>query len=669
MLADLEVAAATEPIIDGTRERGEDPVVLLAHDSGGMCTGTVIAPRVVITAKHCVIDMYGTGDDLAVHGFRVMVGPDMFSLNDEYGVSEVRRTPGSDLYNSDFALLILSRDFEHGVKGWEFVEHPSFERNVTITAIGYGQTEFNNPMSAGTKYRRDGRVADIGPNAAWGIGPNEFISEGENTCQGDSGGPLLLDDVVVGIVSRGQEGCTGFGFVTRVVGFAAMIRQALEDTGACVPTSFEECNGVDDDCDGVVDNGLGEDCGCADGAVPTEELCDLIDNDCNGEVDDLEACACSDGGEPSEEVCDEVDNDCDGEFNEGCAQLGELCEAGDECSSGMCRELDGAQVCTASCVTGLEPCPEGGWCDGAPCNQGLCHPDRGGRADGERCSDNGECASGFCAAVAGGGTICARPCASGELQCYATEVCWPLEGLCGACSSPRGEVGETGFGEPCLEDDECVSGDCFVDGDEEECDEGCTRRYCSQPCGDEGECPAGAHCRGERCVRGPGSLLGETCVGDDDCLEGRCETYEGVSRCVEECNDGGRCYEERAECVEGFFCWPGGALVGAECDEVGEPCGDSELLCAAVDGEAYCVEPCESVADCVSGLSCVGVGDDGEGVCIPADVVVIEESDAAGGCSCSSPGADRRSPLALILIVGGIVALARRQRSSISNTP
>ncbi len=91
--------------------------------------------------------------------------------------------------------------------------------------------------------------------------------------------------------------------------------------GECSGT--EICgDGVDNDCDGEIDEDCGltcicqgefEDCsgGCPDRCIPAPEVCDAFDNDCDTMVD--EGCCV-----PSEEVCDGVDNNCNGRVDEGC---------------------------------------------------------------------------------------------------------------------------------------------------------------------------------------------------------------------------------------------------------------------------------------------------------------------------------------------------------------
>ncbi|WPB80239.1 MopE-related protein [Archangium violaceum] len=131
------------------------------------------------------------------------------------------------------------------------------------------------------------------------------------------------------------------------------------------PDAAEVCNGLDDNCDGVVDEGDPEGGGvcttgepgvcsagtwsCVSGVLtctsltpPSEEVCDGLDNSCNGVVDEgnpggLLPCStgqkgvCGEGvtyctggrihcvpvHAPSSEICDGKDNDCDGESDEG----------------------------------------------------------------------------------------------------------------------------------------------------------------------------------------------------------------------------------------------------------------------------------------------------------------------------------------------------------------
>lgn len=103
----------------------------------------------------------------------------------------------------------------------------------------------------------------------------------------------------------------------------------------------ESCNGVDDNCNGQVDE---EVAGCCAKTGP--ELCDGIDNDCDGEVDEAEdlpvdfcydgpretaahgACrpgvkrctmgkwACEGQVLPTAETCNRIDDDCDGKVDE-----------------------------------------------------------------------------------------------------------------------------------------------------------------------------------------------------------------------------------------------------------------------------------------------------------------------------------------------------------------
>ena len=161
---------------------------------------------------------------------------------------------------------------------------------------------------------------------------------------------------------------------------------------ACDPfegISFETCDGLDNDCNGLVDEGLGfvtcgkgecfhtaaacqegvpVQCDPLEGAAP--ETCDGADNDCDGMVDEempLLACGkglcfhtipsclggvqyeCNpfDGAKP--ETCNAVDDDCDGDTDEDLGTstcgLGECVHTAPNCLAGipqMCNPLEGA---------------------------------------------------------------------------------------------------------------------------------------------------------------------------------------------------------------------------------------------------------------------------------------------------------------------------------------
>ena len=151
-------------------------------------------------------------------------------------------------------------------------------------------------------------------------------------------------------------------------------------TTDCTPAP-EACDGIDNDCDGMVDeecdSGSGPDAD-GDGFIAAHdcddmnplvnpgafEECDELDNDCDGEIDedcvelpceDFEDCVgmpcatddecafgmvcisghCAEEGgcSPEPEICDGLDNDCDGMVDEGCGGSGG-CAADDECGPG-----------------------------------------------------------------------------------------------------------------------------------------------------------------------------------------------------------------------------------------------------------------------------------------------------------------------------------------------
>ena len=94
--------------------------------------------------------------------------------------------------------------------------------------------------------------------------------------------------------------------------------------GGCGDVPAERCDGEDNDCDGRVDEGLLNACGRC-GAVPPE-VCNGLDDDCDDTADEQVQNACGACGPEPTEVCNRVDDDCDGRNDEGLLNACGTCE-------------------------------------------------------------------------------------------------------------------------------------------------------------------------------------------------------------------------------------------------------------------------------------------------------------------------------------------------------
>jgi hypothetical protein len=155
-------------------------------------------------------------------------------------------------------------------------------------------------------------------------------SIGEEVCDG-------YDNDCDGEVDEGFDR-DGDGFTT--CGTVGPIQPGVLDPGRidCVdtdpaihPAAMESCNGVDDDCDGVVDPG----CECTDGASRPCGIevgaCELGTQTCSGGA----WADCVGGVAPVPERCDGIDEDCDGEVDDGAT-----CPGGALCIDGACVPVD-----------------------------------------------------------------------------------------------------------------------------------------------------------------------------------------------------------------------------------------------------------------------------------------------------------------------------------------
>jgi len=269
---------------------------------------------------------------------------------------------------------------------------------------------------------------------------------------------------------------------------------------------------------------------CDDARGPSAEECDSVDNDCDGMADEGLFNACGECGMAPPEACNGEDDNCDGRIDEDAScPRGYLCYFGEcvlPCANGECA---GETFCVGVW-------PDNSFCHPNPCvgrdcgAAFTCSPDRNGCYDACAMADcpanqvcdpqTGQCVAEDCHATGCGegqrcqGGACVNdPCAA--VTCRQGEFC--REGACfAACRNVRCEPGER-----------CLDGDCVPD----DCGGRCLRGERCDP--SDGACVADP-CRGVICPRGQACVDG-ACSADAPCVHIRCPA--GTSCADGSCTD------------------------------------------------------------------------------------------------------------------------------------
>ena len=175
--------------------------LMVLNARGGVCTGIVLAPRVVLTAAHCAAG----GAEMRVHwregGEPVLVPPAAVELHPEFDAGAIQ----SRRRSVDLALVRLPNPLPSRFTAAELVDGPLPRVGSSITLAGYGVAREGEARSTGT-YRSAALTAvePYGPGRIllWAADPaGAGKRPGASACQGDSGGPMVSESGIVAVTS------------------------------------------------------------------------------------------------------------------------------------------------------------------------------------------------------------------------------------------------------------------------------------------------------------------------------------------------------------------------------------------------------------------------------------------------------------------------------------
>jgi hypothetical protein len=222
-----------EAITNGIADDGDLGVVALLWpgDERPRCTGTLVAPRVVVTAAHCETPAPPTA---------VFFGADPTLGGTTVAVLDARAEPGFDPVTlvDDLAVVLLAAPA--AVTPWPLWMGPpeALAPGAPLRLVGFGATAASDRAPP----RKHAGTATV---AAVAAATFSFQPDPAQTCRGDSGGPAFLTaggtEYLVGVTSYGDPACAAGATDTRVDRYRAFVQGYVAETSPSAAAAGDRC--------------------------------------------------------------------------------------------------------------------------------------------------------------------------------------------------------------------------------------------------------------------------------------------------------------------------------------------------------------------------------------------------------------------------------------------